>query len=97
MNPDLALILKHLGAAAAGRVLLLLTVPRGPVSLVSVLRVLVWEVPLIAAFAFVGHFSGRAADMSEATTIVMTALIAHFGARGVDAVARRFLPERPSP
>ena len=85
---------KALAAAAAGRCLLLLKAQRGttPLSWHAVLTVLLYEVPLIAAFALLGwHAAALLQFDSENMRIVFTTLLAHVGARGIDALVSRVL------
>ena len=87
--------LKALAAAAAGRSLLLLQARRDtrPLSWHAVLTVLLYEVPLIAAFALLGwHAAALLHSDSENIRIVFTTLLAHVGARGMDRLISRVLP-----
>lgn len=87
-------ILKALAAAAAGRSLLLLEARRDvPITFRRVLTAIVWEVPLIAAFALIGWHAAEVLGMdNDSWRIVLTALLANLGARGLDRLISRVLP-----
>jgi len=95
--------LKALAAAAAGRSLLLLQARRDTrlLSWQAVLTVLLYEVPLIAAFALLGwHAAALLQFDGENIRIVFTVLLAHLGARGIDLLVSRVLQpsnRQPSP
>jgi len=87
-------IVKALAAAFAGRALLLLDVSRrAPITLRSVLTVLVWELPLITAFALIGWYAAE--DLlglnTDGSRVVFVAVLANLGARGVDRLLARVL------
>lgn len=86
--------LKALGAAFAGRALLLLEARRDmPITLRRILTAVLWEVPLIAAFALLGWHGAELLGLeSESGRIVLTALLANLGARGLDRLVSRVLP-----
>jgi hypothetical protein len=91
---DLPAATKALAAAFAGRALLLLEARRDmPITLRRVLTAVLWEVPLIAAFALIGwHAAELLGFESESARIVLTALLANLGARGLDRLVARILP-----
>jgi hypothetical protein len=96
---DTVSALKALGAAFAGRALLLLDVRRDiPITLRRVLTVILWEIPLIAAFALIGwHVAALIGFDSESGRIVVTALLSNLGARGMDRLVSRVLPPPGGP
>jgi hypothetical protein len=87
-------ILKALAAAAAGRALLLLDVRRDlPITWRRFATAIVWEVPLIAAFALIGwHGAALLGLDNDSGRIVLTTLLANLGARGLDRLVWRLLP-----
>lgn len=86
--------LKALAAAFAGRALLLLDARRDtPITLRRIITLVLWETPLIAAFALIGwHGAGLLGLENESGRIVLTALLANLGARGLDRLASRIIP-----
>lgn len=97
-GPDTAPIVKSLGAAFAGRALLLLEARRDmPLTLRTLITLAIWEVPLIVAFALIGwHAAGLFGLDSESGRVVLTALLANIGPRGMDRLVDRILPGPPS-
>lgn len=87
-------ILKALAAAAAGRALLLLDARRDvPITWRRVTTVLLWEIPLIAAFALIGWHGAELLGLeNDSAQIVLTCLLANLGARGLDRLVSRVLP-----
>lgn len=87
--------LKALAAAFAGRALLLLNARRDtPITARAMVTVVVWEIPLIAACALIGwHAAELLGFHDESARIVVTALLAHAGARGLDRLMARILPD----
>jgi hypothetical protein len=85
---------KALAAAFAGRALLLLGARRDqPITWRAIATVVLWELPLIAAFALVGWHAADLIGMDkESGRIVVTAMLAHVGARGLDRLLDRMLP-----
>lgn len=96
-SPDLWVMVKALGAAAAGRVLLLLlnaTRSEKP-SLAKLLGVALYEVPLVCAFAILGlHFAAIVGAASDEWRITITVMLAWTGQRGLDLVLQRIFPPR---
>ena len=86
--------LKALAAAAAGRSLLLLQARRDvPLTLRNLLTAILYEAPLIAAFALLGwHVAAVLGSEHESTRIVLTVMLANLGARGIDRLISRVLP-----
>lgn len=87
-------ILKALAAAAAGRALLLLDVRRDPaITWRRAATVILWEIPLIAAFALIGWHGAQLLGLdNDSAQIVLTCLLANLGARGLDRLVSRVLP-----
>lgn len=85
---------KALAAAFAGRALLLIDARRdAPITLRRILTAVLWEMPLIAAFALIGwHAADLLGFERESARIVLTALLANLGARGLDRLITRILP-----
>ncbi|MBR0651345.1 hypothetical protein GXW78_16855 [Roseomonas terrae] len=98
LGPDTAPIIKSLGAAFAGRALLILEARRDmPITTRSVLTLIIWEVPLIVAFALIGwHAASLLGFDSENGRVVLTALLANIGPRGIDRLVDRLLPPPPT-
>jgi hypothetical protein len=95
LPPDWAAAAKALAAAFAGRALLLLNARRDePITWRAIVAVALWEIPLIAAFALIGWHAAEVMGLhSESARVVVTAVLAHVGARGLDQiVARIFRP-----
>lgn len=94
LGPDAAAIVKALAAAFSGRALLLLEARRDmPITLRRVLTAVLWEVPLIGAFAMIGwHVAPMLGLDHENGRVVVTTLIANMGARGLDRLVTRILP-----
>lgn len=86
--------LKALAAAAAGRSLLLLQARRDvPLTLRRALTAILYEAPLIAAFALLGWHAAASMGLEhESTRIVLTVMLANLGARGIDRLISRILP-----
>jgi len=86
--------IKALAAAAAGRSLLLLQARRDvPLTLRRALTAILYETPLIAAFALLGwHAAALLSLEHESTRIVLTVMLANLGARGIDRLISRVLP-----
>lgn len=99
IGTDWPAVLKALGAAFAGRALLLLEARRDtPITLRRVLTAAFWEIPLIAAFALIGwHAAALIGLESESGRVVLTALLANLGARGIDRLVSRILPPSQDP
>lgn len=91
--------LKAMAAAAAGRALLLLEARRDvPLTWRRVMTALLYEAPLIAAFALLGWHSAALLGMqNESTRIVATVMLANLGARGIDRLVSRVFPARQDP
>ncbi len=98
LGPDAAAIAKALGAAFAGRALLLLEARRDmPITVRRILTAVLWEVPLICAFAILGWHVAPVLGMDdENARVVVTTLLANIGARGVDRLVSRILPAPPA-
>lgn len=93
-GPETGPIAKALGAAFAGRALLLLDARRDmPITVRRILTAVLWEVPLICAFAMIGwHLAPLLGLDHENGRVVVTTLLANLGARGLDRLVARFLP-----
>lgn len=92
-------VLKALSAAASGRILLLVGLPRElHLTLRQVVTTALWEMPLIAAFALLGwHAAAVLGLVEESGRIVVTAMLANLGARGLDRLLARLLSLRQDP
>jgi hypothetical protein len=90
-------ILKALAAAAAGRALLLLHARRDvPLTWRRAATALLYEVPLIAAFALIGWHGAELLGLENPSArIVLTCILANLGARGLDRLVSRVLPPSP--
>lgn len=100
---DIAAFLKALGAAAAGRGLLLLSATHyDRLSWGQLTRVVLYEMPIIGSVAFVGyHVAPMIGSADEHSRAVVTALIAAGGQRVIDMILARVLqvsqPPPPPP
>lgn len=94
LGPEAAPIVKALGAAFAGRALLLLEARRDmPITMRRIMTAVLWEVPLIGAFAMIGwHLAPMLGFDNENGRVVVTTLLANLGARGLDRLVARILP-----
>lgn len=96
--PDIMVSLKALLASAAGRALLLLQARRDVrVTWQKALAVLLYEPPLILAFAFLGWQATGAFGLdSEEWRLTVVSLVSWSGMKGVDLIMERLFPVRPS-
>lgn len=87
---------KALGAAAAGRVLLLLNATRSEQpSFAKLIGVALYEVPLVCAFALLGwHIAAIVGAATEEWRITITVMLAWAGQRGLDLALQRLFPPR---
>lgn len=96
-GPDGPAIAKALAAAAAGRALLLLNARRDvPLTFRRMATAILYEVPLIAAFALIGWHGAEVMGLeNDSGRIVLTCILANLGARGLDRLVSRVLPPSP--
>jgi hypothetical protein len=97
LGPDWGPVFKALAAAFAGRALLMLEARRDlPITARRILTAVLWEVPLICAFAMIGwHLAPLLGLDNENGRVVVTTLLANLGARGLDRLVSRILPAPP--
>ena len=96
-SPDFWVWAKALGAAAAGRALLLLSATRSEApSLAKLVGIALYELPLVCAFALLGwHVASIIGAEAEDWRITLTVMLAWTGQRGLDLVLQRIFPPRP--
>lgn len=95
-SPDLWVIAKALAAAMAGRALLLLNATRAETpSLAKVAGIILYELPLVCAFALLGwHVAALLGAQSDEWRVTVTVMLAWAGQRGLDLVLQRLFPPR---
>lgn len=95
-NPDFWVWAKALAASAAGRALLLLNATRSDrPSLAKIVGVMLYELPLVCAFALLGwHAAGVIGASTEEWRVTITVMLAWGGQRGLDMVLQRVFPPR---
>ena len=81
--PPLSDLLLSILAAAVGRVTLLASAPRGPITLRRALWFLAWEVPLTCAVGMIGYWLTSWADLTGGAAAITIALL---GRKGVDVL-----------
>lgn len=89
--PELRDLVLSVGAAAAGRVLLLLRHPPKNVTIGGYLRTVIWELPIVMAVGFLGYWLGAALDIGQEGTVVLIAVLAHWGPTKIDQYLDAFL------
>ncbi len=96
ITPDLWTVAKALGAAAAGRALLILNATRQETpSIAKLVGIALYEVPIICAFALLGwHISPLLNATTEEWRITATIMLAWTGQRGLDLVLQRLFPTK---
>lgn len=82
--PEFRELVLSVGAAAAGRVLLLLRHPPAVVSVGGYVRTVLWELPIVCAVGFLGYWLGAALDAGQAPTVILIAVLAHWGPTKID-------------
>lgn len=93
-SADTVVWLKALGASAAGRVLLLLSATReDKPSLAKLLGIMLYEIPLVCAFALLGwHVAPILGATDDNWRVTGTVMLAWGGQRGLDMLLQRFFP-----
>jgi hypothetical protein len=98
LPPELRDLVLATSAAAAGRVLLLLRHPPAKgTTFWMVVRKVVWEVPIVAAVGFLGYWIGAALNAGTEMTVILIAILAHYGPTKIDQVLDAMLARMQLP
>lgn len=95
-SPDAWVMAKALAAAAAGRALLILDATRRETpSLAKLFGIVLYEIPLVCAFALLGwHAAAILGASADEYRITITVVLAWSGQRGIDLILQRIWPPK---